>query len=57
MSNDQRPIWERFAPDPCPTAAGLLDRTLAIVLTDRDSDEDLLRYAHTIQREAHRWID
>jgi dTDP-4-amino-4,6-dideoxygalactose transaminase len=49
----QRPV---FAPaDPCPNAAALIDRTLAIVLSERDSDERLSQIADIVTKEARAW--
>lgn len=52
---DTRPPFA--APDraPCRGAAEILDRTLAVVLTERDTEPALDRYAAVIAREAREW--
>jgi perosamine synthetase len=51
---DTRPMFT--SPDrPCRGAAQILDHTLAVVLTERDTDATLDRYAAVIAREATAW--
>lgn len=52
---DTRPMFA--APDrlPCRGAAQILDRTLAVVLTERDTETTLDEYAAVIAREADAW--
>ncbi|MDQ7904692.1 aminotransferase class I/II-fold pyridoxal phosphate-dependent enzyme [Phytohabitans sp. ZYX-F-186] len=52
---DQRPEFAAYTPDPCPNAAAVIGRTLAVVLTDHDNEHRIAHYAQTIAREAHRW--
>jgi hypothetical protein len=52
---DQRPELAAYAGPPCRNAATVLDRTLAVLLTDHDDDQRITQYAQTIVREAHRW--
>ncbi|WP_331750967.1 DegT/DnrJ/EryC1/StrS family aminotransferase (plasmid) [Streptomyces globisporus] len=51
---DTRPMFTTGRA-PCPGTARILDRTLAIVLTERDDEHVLERYAATITREAAAW--
>lgn len=51
---DTRPMFPS-ADRPCRGAAQILEHTLAIVLTERDTDTTLERYAATIAREATAW--
>ncbi|WP_067472994.1 DegT/DnrJ/EryC1/StrS family aminotransferase [Nocardia amamiensis] len=51
---DTRPMFP--SPDrPCRGAAQILDHTLAVVLTERDTDTTLDQYAAVIAREAATW--
>lgn len=51
---DTRPMFT--SPDrPCRGAAQILDHTLAVVLTERDTETTLDRYAAVIAREATAW--
>jgi perosamine synthetase len=52
---DTRPM---FAPpgEPCQGAAEILDQTLAVLLTERDTEATLDRYAAVITREAITWV-
>jgi perosamine synthetase len=52
---DRRPELASFAASPCGNAAAVLDRTLAVILTDHDDDHRIAGYAHTITREARAW--
>ncbi|RNH98281.1 aminotransferase class I/II-fold pyridoxal phosphate-dependent enzyme [Micromonospora aurantiaca] len=52
---DQRPALAPFTTAPCPHAAAVVDRTLAVVLTDHDDEQRLTGYAQTIFEEARRW--
>ncbi|GIJ29989.1 hypothetical protein Vqi01_51510 [Micromonospora qiuiae] len=52
---DQRPALAPFTTAPCPNAAAVIDRTLAVVLTDHDDEQRLTDYAQTISEEARRW--
>ncbi|MEU6562613.1 DegT/DnrJ/EryC1/StrS family aminotransferase [Nocardia nova] len=51
---DTRPMFPR-ARRPCPGAAQILDHTLAVVVTERDDEATLDRYADIIAREAAAW--
>ncbi|MEV0316691.1 DegT/DnrJ/EryC1/StrS family aminotransferase [Nonomuraea fuscirosea] len=51
---DRRPMFT-LSDRPCRGAAEILDRTLAIVLTERDTEAALDRYATIIAREAAAW--
>ena len=47
-----------FAPyvsAPCRNAARLIDNTLAVALSNGDSDDQIARYADIIASEARRW--
>lgn len=52
---DQRPELTQYAAAPCQTAATVVDRMLAVVLTDHDDDQRITSYAATIAREARQW--
>jgi dTDP-4-amino-4,6-dideoxygalactose transaminase len=52
---DQRPELSYYAGAPCRNAANVVDRILAVMLTDQDDDERITSYATTIAREAHQW--
>ncbi|MEV4333622.1 DegT/DnrJ/EryC1/StrS family aminotransferase [Streptomyces sp. NPDC049597] len=52
---DTRPMFTGGDRAPCRGAAEILDRTLAIVLTERDDEATLDRYAAAITREAAAW--
>ena len=52
---DTRPMFTRPDRAPCRGAAQILDRTLAVILTGRDTPQTLTRYAATITREAGTW--
>ncbi|MFC4114275.1 DegT/DnrJ/EryC1/StrS family aminotransferase [Nonomuraea zeae] len=51
---DRRPMFTLSDP-PCRGAAEILDRTLAVILTERDTEATLDRYAAFIAREATAW--
>jgi dTDP-4-amino-4,6-dideoxygalactose transaminase len=51
----QRPLFESLRPNNCPNAAHITDRTLAVVLTERDDEHQLSRYADIINQEARSW--
>lgn len=55
VSCDQRPMFAACGPALCPTAAHVVDTTLAVVLTARDDDARISALAQTIIREARRW--
>src|SRR5262249_42178405 len=55
VPTDQRAPFTNRDHRPCPNAARFIDTTLAVVLTDHDSDERIREYAHTITREARQW--
>ncbi|MEU7982881.1 aminotransferase class I/II-fold pyridoxal phosphate-dependent enzyme [Micromonospora sp. NPDC049081] len=55
MPADRRPAFARYAGSPCRQAATVIDRTLAVVLTDHDTEERINGYAQTISREASTW--
>ncbi|MBI1759048.1 MAG: aminotransferase class I/II-fold pyridoxal phosphate-dependent enzyme [Actinobacteria bacterium] len=55
VPTDRRPPFTDADTTPCPRAAGIIDTTLAVVLTDHDNDDRIAGYAQTIIREAHRW--
>ncbi len=52
---DTRPMFAASNRTPCRGAAEVLDRTLALVLTERDDEAVLDRYAAAITREAAAW--
>ncbi|MDX3099000.1 DegT/DnrJ/EryC1/StrS family aminotransferase [Streptomyces sp. ME19-03-3] len=52
---DTRPMFTGGDWDPCRGAAQILDGTLAIVLTERDDEAILDRYAAVITRESTAW--
>ncbi|MEV0003431.1 aminotransferase class I/II-fold pyridoxal phosphate-dependent enzyme [Micromonospora sp. NPDC050980] len=52
---DRRPALARYAGSPCSQAEMVIDRTLAVVLTDHDTEERINGYAQTISREASTW--
>jgi perosamine synthetase len=51
---DTRPMFAAHG-EPCRGAAHILDHTLAILLTERDTEATLDRYAAVITREATTW--
>ncbi|MEV4709593.1 aminotransferase class I/II-fold pyridoxal phosphate-dependent enzyme [Actinoplanes sp. NPDC049316] len=52
---DQRRELASFAASPCGNAAAVIDRTLAVILTDHDDDQRITGYAEIIAREARAW--
>ncbi|MEV0535899.1 aminotransferase class I/II-fold pyridoxal phosphate-dependent enzyme [Kitasatospora sp. NPDC050463] len=52
---DTRPMFSGGARPPCRGAAQILERTLAIVLTDRDDEAGLDRYAAAITHASATW--
>ena len=50
----QRPELAKYAV-PCRNAAAVIDRTLAVILTDHDDEQRIHHYAQTIIREARQW--
>lgn len=52
---DTRPMFTTPDRSPCRGAAQILDRTLAVILTGRDTSQDLGCYAAIIAREAGTW--
>jgi perosamine synthetase len=52
---DQRRELATWAGSGCRNAAAVIDRTLAVILTDRDDEHRLNGYAQTINREARAW--
>jgi perosamine synthetase len=52
---DRRPELASVAASPCGNAAAVIDRTLAVILTDHDDDHRIAGYAHTITREVRAW--
>jgi perosamine synthetase len=52
---DTRPAFADPGRAPCRGTARILDRTLAVVLTEHDEASDLDRYAAVIAREATAW--
>ncbi|GAA2718499.1 MULTISPECIES: DegT/DnrJ/EryC1/StrS family aminotransferase [Streptomyces] len=52
---DTRPMVTNRHRTPCRGAAQILDRTLALVLTEREGEAALDRYAAVISREAAAW--
>lgn len=54
VSCDQRPMFTSRYPS-CPNAAAFLDSLLAVVVTDRDDDKQICRYADIITTEAAAW--
>ena len=52
---DQRPEFAHDIAAPCRNAAVVVDRMLAVALTDHDDNERITNYATTIVREAREW--
>ena len=52
---DTRPMFTSPGRAPCRGAAQALDRTLAVILTERDTEATLDRYAAVIVRETSAW--
>ncbi|MDQ2811190.1 MAG: aminotransferase class I/II-fold pyridoxal phosphate-dependent enzyme [Actinomycetota bacterium] len=52
---DTRPMFTRPDRAPCHGAAQILDHTLAVILTERDTEAAVDRYAAIITREASAW--
>jgi len=52
---DRRPLFAQYISTPCHNAARLIDATLAVALTNSDSDDQIARYADIITSEARRW--
>lgn len=52
---DTRPMFTGTHLPPCRGAAEVLDRTLAVTLTERDTEATLDRYAAVIAQEASAW--
>jgi dTDP-4-amino-4,6-dideoxygalactose transaminase len=52
---DRRPLFAQYASVPCRNAARLIDGTLAVALTNTDTDDQIARYAGIITSEARRW--
>jgi len=52
---DTRPMFTRPDRAPCRGAAQILDHTLAVILTEHDTEAALDRYAAVIAREARAW--
>lgn len=52
---DTRPMFTGTGREPCRGAAQALDRTLAVILTERDTEATLDHYAAVIAREASAW--
>jgi len=52
---DARPMFLDRDRPPCASAAQILDHTLAVIVTERDSPAQLERYATTIRRAVHAW--
>ena len=52
---DTRPMFTQPDRAPCRGAAQILGRTLAVILTGRDTSQALARYAAIIAREASTW--
>ncbi len=55
VPTDQRPPFRDPTRLPCRNAATLIDTTLAVVVTDHDTDQRIAAYAQTITREARQW--
>jgi dTDP-4-amino-4,6-dideoxygalactose transaminase len=56
VPTDQRPAFSDPAQPPCRNAAAIIDTTLAVVVTDHDSDRRIADYAETITQEACQWV-
>jgi perosamine synthetase len=52
---DQRPLFAPYVSAPCRNAGRLIDATLAVALSNGDSDDQIARYADIINSEARRW--
>ena len=55
VPTDQRPPFRDPTRPLCRNAATLIDTTLAVVVTDHDTDQRIAAYAQTITREARQW--
>jgi dTDP-4-amino-4,6-dideoxygalactose transaminase len=55
VAADRRPELAWSVSAPCRNAAAVIDRTLAVVLTDHDDEQRVTGYAQTISREVRRW--
>jgi hypothetical protein len=55
MAADQRLLFARYVRQPCLRARTAIDLTLAVVLSERDTDDCIRGVASTITREATRW--
>jgi dTDP-4-amino-4,6-dideoxygalactose transaminase len=55
VSCDQRSMFAENGPARCPTAAYLVDTTLAVLLTAHDDDARISRLAQIITQEARLW--
>jgi perosamine synthetase len=55
VAADRRRELAAWAGPPCRNAAAVIDRTLAVILTDHDDEHRLNGYAQTIDREARAW--
>jgi len=55
VPTDQRPTFADPVRPPCRNAAAIIDTTLAVVVTDHDSDQRIAECAETITREARQW--
>ncbi|MEU7802541.1 DegT/DnrJ/EryC1/StrS family aminotransferase [Micromonospora arborensis] len=55
VAADQRPGFTSRTATRCSQASAVIDRTLAVILTEHDDEQRLTRYAETISREAVRW--
>ena len=52
---DQRPLFDPYVSAPCRNAVQLVDATLAVALSNGDTDDQIARYADIIASEARRW--
>jgi perosamine synthetase len=52
---DQRPAFAAYRSTPCRRAAGIIDSTLAVILTEKDDDDRIRSMAATITREVSQW--
>jgi perosamine synthetase len=52
---DQRPVFGPPVGPPCRNAAAMIDHTLAVVLTEHNTDHDIDRYAQIITEEIRSW--
>jgi perosamine synthetase len=55
VASDQRLLFAPYSPSPCPRAKAYIDSMLAIVVSERNSDHDIERYAEILLQEMNAW--